>query len=148
MRAPSKLTAEVARARAEQASRILAANPRVRLVYLFGSAVDAPADTHVEDIDLAVLADPPLTLDERLELRADIVDAVGGPIDLVALDAAPIVLAHEVAQTGRCLHACPPEAETGFVVRARARYWDFMPFLAVQWKYAGERLEQRRGSQS
>jgi hypothetical protein len=23
-------------------------------------------------------------------------------------------------------------------VRARARYWDFKPFLETQWRYAGE----------
>jgi len=40
-----------------------------------------------------------------------------------------------------------PELETDFVVRPRARYWDFKPFLEAQWTDAGERLrEQRRGA--
>jgi hypothetical protein len=72
------------------------------------------------------------------------VEAVGGPLDLVSLNRAGIVLAREVADHGICLHAEPPEAEVEFVTRARARYWDWKPFLEVQWRNAGERLEERR----
>jgi len=43
------------------------------------------------------------------------------------------------------LHANPPESETEFVVRARARYRDWKPFLDRQWRALGERLEERRG---
>jgi predicted nucleotidyltransferase len=135
----------VARAReaAAAAARELSADPRVELVYLFGSAVD-PEQAVVRDVDLGVLTRPPLTDDELLHLRADVVIAVGVPIDLVSLNRAPVVLAHEVVEHGRCLFARTPELETEFVVRARARYWDFKPFLETQWRYAGERLQERR----
>ena len=132
-----------AREAAAAAARLLSADPRVVLVYLFGSAVDAD-QTSVRDVDLGVLAQPPLDADELLRLRADVVTAVGLPIDLVSLDRAPIVLAHEVAEHGRCLFARTPELETEFVVRARARYWDFKPFLETQWRLAGERLRERQ----
>lgn len=132
-----------ARAVAAQAARVLASDERVTLVYLFGSAAD-PAAAEVEDIDLGVLGEPPLTADELLHLRAVVTEAVHAPVDLVALERAPIVLAHEVAEHGRCLFARRPEVETDFVVRARARYWDFKPFLETQWRYAGERLQERR----
>jgi predicted nucleotidyltransferase len=131
-------------AAAEKAAAILSGDPRVRLVYLFGSAADPEAQT-VRDVDLAVLLDPPPTFDELLRLRADLVTATGVTLDLVPLDRAPIVLAHEIAETGRCLHADPPESETEFVVGARARYWDWKPFLDQQWRALGERLEERRG---
>jgi predicted nucleotidyltransferase len=131
-----------AREKAVAAAHMLSAHPGVELVYLFGSAAD-PEQTVVRDIDLAVLTRPPLDTDELLRLRADVVTAVGGPIDLVSLNRAPVVLAHEVAEHGRCLFARTPEAETEFVIRARARYWDFKPFLETQWRYAGERLKER-----
>lgn len=68
-------------------------------------------------------------------------------IDLVSLNDASIVLAHEVADSGRCLFARTPEIEVEFVTRARARYWDFKPYRDEQWRLAGERLaERQRGS--
>jgi predicted nucleotidyltransferase len=134
-------------AAAEAATAVLARDPRVRLVYLFGSAADPTSHT-VRDVDLGVLLEPAPTPDELLRLRADLVSASGAELDLVALDAAPVVLARETAETGRCLHANPAEAETDFVVRARARYWDWKPFLDEQWRIMGERLEERRGPAS
>jgi predicted nucleotidyltransferase len=131
-------------AAAEAAAAVLARNPRVRLVYLFGSAAD-PTSRTVRDVDLGVLLEPSPTFDELLRLRADLGPLAGTEFDLVALDRAPVVLAHEIAETGRCLHANPPEAETDFVVRARARYWDWKPLLDEQWRIMGERLEERRG---
>lgn len=137
-----RLPVAVARARAESAAAALARDPRVRLVFLFGSAAD-PDAAATRDVDLAVLTDPPVSLDELLRLRADAGEAAGGPVDLVSLNDAGVVLAWEVADTGRCLLADPPEAETEFVVRARSRYWDFRPYLDAQWELAGERLEER-----
>lgn len=139
-----RLPAEEAGPRAEEATAALSRDPLVRLVFLFGSAADPEADT-VRDVDLAVLTDPPLSLDEPLRLRADAVAAAGGPVDLVSLNDAGVVLAWEVADSGRCLFADAPEAETGFVVRARSRYWDFKPYLAAQWRLADERQEERLG---
>jgi predicted nucleotidyltransferase len=144
MRERPRIRRAAAVAAAERAAAILAGDSRVRLVYLFGSAVDPGVHT-VRDVDLAVLLEPPPTFDELLRLRADLVSATGAPLDLVPLDRAPVVLAHEIAETGRCLHADPPERETEFVVRARARYWDWKPFLDEQWRILGERLEDRRG---
>jgi len=136
-----------ARELGERAARRLARDPRVRLVYLYGSTVD-PDVPAVRDVDLAVLTEPALDLDDLLRLRAEVVTEVGGPLDLVSLNDASIVLAHEVADFGVCLYADPPETETDFVVRARARYWDFKPYLDEQWRLIGERNEERlRGSE-
>lgn len=128
---------------AERVARLLSADTRVQLVYLFGSAADATR-AQVRDLDIAVLADPPLGLDERLRLRADLVAATGLDVDLVPLAEAPVVLAHEIAETGLRLFARTPEQETEFVTRARSRYWDFKPFLDEQWRLTGERLRERR----
>jgi predicted nucleotidyltransferase len=134
---------ENARQLAERAAQHLARDPRVRLVYLFGSAAD-PARGVVRDVDLAVWTDPPLAQDELLRVRADLVLAVGGEIDLVSLNDTSVVLAWEIADSGRCLYAADADTETAFVTRARSRYWDFKPFLEEQWRLAGERLEERQ----
>lgn len=139
----SWLSADVARERAERAARVLAADGRVKLVFLFGSAAD-PDRKEVRDVDLAILTDRPLGLYELLDLQAEVAREAGGDIDLVPLNEAGVVLAHEVAETGRCLHADPPELETEFVTRARMRYFDFKPYLDHQWEILGERLEARR----
>lgn len=139
----TRIPADVARERARRAASALARDPRVRLVFLFGSAAD-PASEAVRDVDLAVLTDQPLGLYEELDLRADAAREAGGEIDLVSLNRSSVVLAHEVAETGTCLYANPPETEDEFVTRARMRYFDFKPYLEEQWKLLGERLEERR----
>lgn len=144
MRPTPRLSPEMARQRAERAARALAADGRVRLVFLFGSAAGPGRPTSIRDVDLAILTDPPLSLYELMDLRAEVVRTAGGAIDLVSLNQAPIVLAHEVAETGLCLYANPPELETDFVVRTRARYFDFKPYLDEQWRLTGERLNERR----
>jgi len=145
MLAPLRLTPEIARERARRATEMLAADPRVQLVFLFGSTVD-PGRRVVRDVDLAIWAEPPLSLDELLDLRADAIERVGPGLDLVSLNQAPIVLAHEVAQTGECLYAVDPDLQVEFLCKARREYWDWKPFRDVQWRYAGERLEARHGS--
>ena len=148
MRAFRRIPREQAGAAAVHAARFLAQNPRVSLVYVFGSAAD-PTCAVVRDVDLAVLAEPPLSFDDILRLRADVVAATGMPIDLISLNTAPVVLAKEIADGGRCLFSRTPEADVEFVTRARARYWDFKPFLDEQWRLAGERLaERRRGTET
>jgi predicted nucleotidyltransferase len=134
-------TAEAQR-RAEQAARRLAADARVRLAYLFGSAAD-PQQTTVRDVDLAILTAPELSLDELLRLRADLVLEVGEALDLVSLNRAGILLRWEVAVSGRCLYAADPDIETEFVTRAQMSYLDWKPFLETQWRLAGERLKER-----
>jgi predicted nucleotidyltransferase len=115
----------------------------VALVYLFGSAADASV-AEPRDIDLAVLTDPALSFEERLALRAELVAAGTPGVDLVSLNEASIVLSREVAEHGVCLFARTSDDEIDFVTRARARFWDFQPYLAEQWKLAGERAEGRR----
>jgi len=136
------VSAAAGRRTAECAGARLAADPRVQLVYLFGSAV-APGRDAVRDIDLAVLTVPALDLDELMRLRADLMAGMDGELDLISLNDAGVVLAHEVADSGVCLFARTPDAEVEFVTRARARYWDFKPFLDEQWRLAGERLAER-----
>lgn len=137
-----RLSKDVARQRADRAAATLAADPRVDLVFLFGSAADGAGAPR--DVDLAILTEPALSLDELLRLRSDVVAEAGGEVDLVSLNHAPVVLAFEVADTGKCLYASAPELATEFVCNARMRYWDFKPFLEAQWSLARQRAEARR----
>jgi predicted nucleotidyltransferase len=131
-----------ARESAERAARYLASDPGVKLVYGFGSAIQGDRAT-VRDVDLAILTDRPLTLEDLTKRQADVISVTSVPIDLVSLNDASIVLAHEVVESGVCLYARTPEAETEFVTRARARYWDFRPYRDEQWRLAGQRLAER-----
>ena len=124
------------------AADYLASNPYVQLVYGFGSATQRDRAT-VRDVDLAALTDPPLTLEDLTKRQADVISVTGAPIDLVSLNDASIVLAHEIVESGTCLYARTPDAETEFVTRARAGYWDFRPYRDEQWRLAGERLAER-----
>ena len=138
-----RLSPADARRCAERAAEMLSTDPRVRLVYFFGSGVDASA-TGARDVDIAILTEPPLSLDELTRRRADVVSLTRAPIDLVSLNEAPIVLAWEVVDRGRCLFARDPDIQTDFVTRTRARYWDFKPYRETQWRLVGERLTERR----
>lgn len=120
-----RIDPQAARERAKRAARFLAADPRVKLVFLFGSAADPDRKIPVRDVDLAILTEPKLDLWERLGLQGGAAKAAGGDIDLVPLNEAGVVLAHEVAETGICLHSDPPELETDFVCSAVMRYLDF-----------------------
>lgn len=129
----------------ERIVAILAAEPRVRVVFLFGSAA---RDGSVEprDLDIAVSARPPLDLPELLRLQGRVQESAGLPVDLVSFDDAPIVLAHEVVEGGRCLYSRTPDDETALVTRTRMRWWDWLPVRERQWQVSGERLERRRGT--
>lgn len=143
MIAMPKIEPEAARERAERAARFLAADPRVKLVLLFGSAADPDRKIPVRDVDLAILTDPHLDFWDFLGLQDRAAEAAGGDIDLVDLNKAGVVLAHEVADTGICLYSNPPELETEFVCRARMRYFDFKYYLDKQWRNTGKRLRER-----
>ena len=136
------------RAAAERAAERLASDERVRLVFLYGSAADQTR-SEVHDVDLAVACSPRASFTDLMRLRADAVAVARMPVDLIDLADAGVVLAWEVAETGRCLFARDPDDEVAFVTRARACYWDFRPFLEEQWRLAGERLDERhRGPQT
>jgi predicted nucleotidyltransferase len=137
-----RLSKRAARARAERAARALARDPRTRLVYVFGSAAGG-GDGDAGDVDLAIWSEPPLPAEALLRLRAELVLEVGGPLDLVSLHDAPIVLAHEVVENGRCIFARRADDETDFVVRTRSRWLDWKPYREEQWRLAGERLRER-----
>lgn len=125
----------------EALTRVLAGEPRIRLAYLFGSV--ASGDEHPgSDVDVAVLALPPMSLAERERLRSALAGAAGRPVDLVALDEAPPLLAREVI--GGRLLLCRDEGEREELeARVMARFLDTAHLRAVQMNYLRQRIGNR-----
>jgi predicted nucleotidyltransferase len=126
--------------------QILAARPDVRLAYLFGSAA-RPEGSAPRDVDVAVLfATVPEGRDlDRLASRLQ--EAARQRVDLVVLNTAPPVLAHEVIR-GRLL-VCRDDAErTAFEARTIARYLDTAHLRRVQHSYLRERARTYRARQT
>jgi predicted nucleotidyltransferase len=138
---------QVARQAAENAATILEKDPRIRLVYAYGSTED-PAREKVRDVDLAILARPPIPFEDLLNLQADLVHLTGVRVDLVALDRTPPTLRYEIITGGRCLFARDEREQAEFELNGLSRFLDFQPFRRVQQEYLRARVEKRRGAQA
>lgn len=71
-----------------QLKQLLAPYPQLKLAMLFGSQASGNVSAE-SDIDLALLADTPLSSELRLELMETIGAALGRPVDIVDLHDAP-----------------------------------------------------------
>jgi len=101
-------------------------------------------DESIERV-VAILSAEPLALPELLQFQGRLQEGAEFPVDLVSLDGAPIVFAHEIIESGRCVYARTPDDETEVVTRTHMRWWDWLPFRERQWEASGERLEDRLG---
>jgi len=131
----------------DRAVEMLARDPRVRLVFLFGSSA-RPGVVPPRDLDLALMAEPPFTTDELLRVQGHLQARLAVAVDLVDLSEASIALAHEIVEGGRCVFARTPDDETEVVTRTRMRWWDWLPMREVQWSESGRRLEKRLDASS
>jgi uncharacterized protein len=123
--------------------RVLEARSDVRLAYLFGSLVRGEGRPN-SDADIAVLF-PGVPPTESLDrLVADLEAASGRGVDLVVLNDAPPLLAHEVVANGTCLVCRDEDERVRFVARTVSRYLDTAHLRRVQHAYLRERTEARR----
>jgi uncharacterized protein len=102
-------------------------------VYVFGSVGrgDARADS---DVDVAVLYrnDPPATLEGLpLDLEGELERLLGLPVDVIALNRAPVDLVHRVLRDGALILEADREARIRFEVKSRAEYFDLLPTLEL-----------------
>ncbi len=134
----------VSRGPYDRVVELLAADPRVRLVYGFGSAASGVAGP-LSDVDVAALLDAPLDWDAERELRGR-VGALVPRIDLVILNGAPPALRFEIVTSGRCLLARDPREQAEFEIVSLSRFLDFQPVRRVQQEYLRARVEERRGA--
>lgn len=70
--------------------------------------------------------------------------AAGRSVDLVVLDVAPPLLAHEVLATGELLVCRDEDERIRFAVRALARFLDTAALRRTQHRYQRERAEACR----
>lgn len=122
---------------------LLERTPGVSLVYLFGSvARDAPRRD--SDLDLAVLFSGTPGPERIGEMAAALERVAGRVVDLVVLNSASPLLAHEVVSTGRLL-VCRDDGErAAFEARATIRYLDTGHLRRIQHQYLRERAGARR----
>ena len=128
----------------ERLVEVLATDPRVRLVYAFGSAASNVAGP-LSDVDVAVLLERRLDWDAERELRGRL-DAVAPRVDVVILNEAPPALRFEIVTSGRCLLAHDPREQAEFEIVSLSRFLDFQPVRRVQQQYLRARVEERRGT--
>jgi hypothetical protein len=107
--------------------------PDVVLVYLFGSHARHRARPH-SDLDIALLLDEQgrtsfELLERRLDLATSAAEIVGGLVDVVLLNRAPLLLQGQVLGEGRLLYATDKVAQVEYEAHARALYFDFQPRL-------------------
>lgn len=131
----------------QRALRALLAVPEVarrevQAVWLFGSHARGEA-TDASDVDLAVLASPPLGL-ERVRVIDAVGRATGGEVDVIDLSTAPPALAWEILTSGRLVFEQDERAAEEFVRRARfaaddAAHRDRLALLAQVGEVGGRR---------
>ena len=123
--------------------RALEAHNDVRLAYVFGSLARG-AVRPKSDADVAVLfsGSPPTESLDRLVTDLEV--AAGRGVDLVVLNDAPPLLAHEVVATGTCLVCRDEDERARFEARTVFRYVDTAHLRRMQQAYLRERTEARR----
>jgi predicted nucleotidyltransferase len=94
----------------------------VDAAWLFGSQVrGGRADS---DIDLAVLFRDQPDGQQLLEARAELEQIAGRPVDVVDLDVASPIIAHQAIKTGRLVADRVPAHRIAFLTRLPDRYED------------------------
>ncbi len=106
--------------------KLVARDPRVLGVFLFGSQADGSA-TSRSDIDLAVLFDRDLSLKEELALEVAMSNALGADnLDVLNLNRANLLLRFR-AISGQLLYVRDEERVADFVERTLIEHRDFEP---------------------
>ena len=100
-------------------------------VYLYGSRARGTARP-ASDVDLGILyrEDPAMTLEGLpLDLEADLERALGVPVQIVALNQAPVDLIHRVLRDGKLILDRDRSRRIRFEVKARNEFFDLRPIL-------------------
>lgn len=109
--------------RVQEAAQVLDRLSGLATLWVFGSRAKGTARSD-SDLDLAALFDRPLQPAELADIAADLSVAIGLPVDLVDLDRASPILAHQVLKYGRLLVDRDPARRRRFFVRHVSVYDD------------------------
>jgi len=130
----------------EVAARVLSRLSEVRLAYLYGSEARGEARGS-SDVDVAVLADRPLSLDSYGRIRDALAATLGRTVDLVDLATAPPLLLRKVISAGAVLVCDDESRRLRFEMHAIARFLDTRHLREVQHAYL-RKLVEARGARS
>ncbi|MEW5940881.1 MAG: nucleotidyltransferase domain-containing protein [Chloroflexota bacterium] len=115
----------------------------LRLIVLFGSA--ARGRTHADsDMDIAVLAERPLTFNQRLKLWSALSPLFSRDVDLAVLNFAAPLLKFQVARDGKVLFQQNPFAWDNWKSYAFRQYWDTEKFRGDLSRYLSKAAEKMR----
>jgi len=106
---------------------VLARFPQVRLCILFGAAASGRSTQH-SDVDVAVAAAEPLSLDARLELQQAISTAVQREVDLIDLAAETGPILKQALSKGILIQNLDKPLYAGLISRMLFSEADMMPY--------------------
>jgi len=113
--------------------------------YLFGSAARGQ-DTHLSDVDIAVLLQDDAGGEQRLErmlaLTADLEAYTDGKVQVTLLNQSPPFLAYQVIRERKRLYERNPAERVEFEVRVMKEYFDFKPRLDFHRRATLERIQE------
>lgn len=113
--------------------------------YLFGS-VARGQETHLSDVDIAVLtqndAQGERRLERMLKLTADLEAFTDREVQVTLLNQAPPFLAYQVIREGQRLYERNLDERVAFEVRVMKEYFDFQPRLDFFRRSALERIQE------
>jgi len=118
---------------ADELREILVKDRHVDCAWLFGSMARGDAGP-LSDVDVAVLLDPSVPPEARLDIATALVEHLErlcGRVDLVLIDEAPPALRHRVFREGLLLFERDVRRRVAFEVRAIQEYLDFQPLAEV-----------------
>ncbi len=112
----------------------------IRLILQFGSTVSGRSHA-ASDIDLAVLlAQRPASLDEHVDLVADLQSLLPGQdVDVALVNGADPLFLKKITEHCRLLHGSP-RALNELKIYAFKRYQDHRRFLAMERQYVSRRI--------
>jgi predicted nucleotidyltransferase len=118
----------------------------IQAAYVFGSVASGRVRPG-SDVDIAVLLNPKSarlgSLRYRLQLAAEIANAIGrSDVDLVILNDASPVLAHQVLSKGKLAFERSARARIEFQVRTVNTYLDTEPMRALYRQYLKKRIRE------
>lgn len=106
--------------------QVLSRHPQIRLAVVFGSLASGTARPD-SDLDLAVAAASPLTVDQRTALIGDLAERLGRPVDLVDLATVGEPLLGQIVVHGRRVLGSD-EAYAALLRRHLFEQADFLPY--------------------
>jgi len=113
----------------------------IRLMLQFGSTVSGRSHA-ASDVDLAVLlAQRPASLDEHVDLVADLQSLLPGQdVDVALINGADPLFLKKITEQCRLLYGSP-RALSELMIYAFKRYQDHRRFLAMEREYVSRRIQ-------